>query len=350
MRLYGKRFLRNRQQRAIDSHTETREAMLWDVLADQRQCRCKIQGTTKYIIAWFPENWQTTPVWLKPGNAVRIAHVGGVRGRVEVVGHGLRVPSPATGAVLPDPVDPGDTLVSGGYVTATAPPSMDVDVSAGVVRIGGVEYVFSADTITISTAPTTDQWRYDLIEVGADGTIDYTAGTPSGYATEPTKPAVATDHVLIAYVFVGNAQTTVPQSSIGAFWTAPTLSYLEVTSSDFDLAWGETDTDFTVTAKDQYGHTLNRASGNWQFRVKFIGGNGTLTGDGGTSTTEVYGSGANSYTFNYERDMNDPGDESPGFEVWVASEETPVYTWFGIAVYDTYGNKMPLWVDPYYTS
>jgi len=348
VRLYGKKFLRNSMKAQISAHTETRDAMIYDVLPAQRLVRCKIQGSDEYIVAWYPLNLQTTPSWLRPGNAVRIAHVGAVRGRIEVVGHGLRVPQ--SGTIIPAPGTPADGIMSGGAVTATSPPTMDVDVAEGVARIGGSVVGFSADTKTVSAAPATNYFRYDMISVGDDGVIDYTSGSSSIYTAEPTKPTPAANHVAIVYILVGDAQTTITNADIGELWLAPTLSSLLVSVADDDLAWGENSTTIQVTAKDQHGNTISPPAGTWYFKCKFLSGNGTIeTTEEGSSTTEIGGHHASTLTFTYTRDGNDPGDDSPTFELWIETP-APVYSWCSIILRDTFGNQMPLWVDPYYFS
>lgn len=86
MRTYGKRLIRGAADKATKQAAESRDAVLWDVLLTERVCRCKIQGSSELIIARFPQNWATVPEWAKPGQAVRIAHRGGIRGYIEVLG------------------------------------------------------------------------------------------------------------------------------------------------------------------------------------------------------------------------------------------------------------------------
>ena len=203
---------------------------------------------------------------------------------------------------------------------------------------------------TVSAAPATNYFRYDMISVGDDGVIDYTSGSSSIYTAEPTKPTPAANHVAIVYILVGDAQTTITNADIGELWLAPTLSSLLVSVADDDLAWGENSTTIQVTAKDQHGNTISPPAGTWYFKCKFLSGNGTIeTTEEGSSTTEIGGHHASTLTFTYTRDGNDPGDDSPTFELWIETP-APVYSWCSIILRDTFGNQMPLWVDPYYFS
>jgi len=350
MRLYGKRFMRNTMRRSVDARAETRDGSVYDVLPEQRYCRVRVQGTDEFVVARYPLNWQSSPSWLRPGNAVRIAHVGGVRGKIEVVGHGLRVPTTSTGVTLPDPVTPPDSLISGGAVTASEPPSMDVNVASGVVRIGGALYGFNADTITVSAAPGANSYRYDLIEVGIDDTIDYTAGTPASLPTAPTKPAVTTGQILLAYILVGNGQTTIQNNNIGQLWVPPAIATIAVVVTDDDLDWTEASTTIVLTAKDQYGNTYVKPSGTYTFAIRFLSGNGTLnSADDGDSSTEVTQAHASTATVTYTRDQLST-DESPTFEGYIQNIDPTPVSWAAVIVRDSFGNQMPLWVDPYYFS
>ena len=107
MRTYGKRLLRGAADKAVKQASESRDAVLWDILLNERVCRCKIQGSSEFVIARFPQNWASVPEWAKPGQAVRIAHRGGVRGYIEVVGFGRAIPTPVSGSASPKPAISG---------------------------------------------------------------------------------------------------------------------------------------------------------------------------------------------------------------------------------------------------
>jgi len=107
MRLYGGRRLRRAIERRVAEGRELRDAIVFDVDPANRYCRVKIQGSDTYVKAWYPENWESTPQYLKPGNAVRIAHPGGNKARIEVVGHGFLLPTAVPGGTgSPTPAAP----------------------------------------------------------------------------------------------------------------------------------------------------------------------------------------------------------------------------------------------------
>jgi len=89
MRLYNGRLLKTRVRRQITQAQELRDAIVMDVNPGSHYCRVKIQGSNTLIKAWYPENWESTPVYLKPGNAVRINLPGGNKSRIEIMGHGV---------------------------------------------------------------------------------------------------------------------------------------------------------------------------------------------------------------------------------------------------------------------
>ena len=85
-------------ERHLRDKTESRDAIVWDIDESNFLVRCKIQGSNEYILCYYPRNWQTLPPWCKRGNAVRIAHRGGIRGNLEVIGNGRAIPTPIAGA------------------------------------------------------------------------------------------------------------------------------------------------------------------------------------------------------------------------------------------------------------
>ena len=112
MRTYGKRFLKKSIATQVESKVESRDAIVWDINTALRYAEVKIQGSGNLIRAFYPENWEQTPFWLKIGNAVRITHTGGNRSRIELVGHGQYVPTPLSGAASPV-VNLPDAIISG---------------------------------------------------------------------------------------------------------------------------------------------------------------------------------------------------------------------------------------------
>ena len=120
MRFYGNKYIKNKVTQVTEYHSETKDAILWDIDHVKRTCTVKIQGSDNRITTRFPSNWTTTPSWMKPGNSVRVLHKGGVRGRIEIVGDGLVIPTAITGGTQTPPViDLGlDSVLSGCRVLA----------------------------------------------------------------------------------------------------------------------------------------------------------------------------------------------------------------------------------------
>lgn len=113
MRLYGKKFAKRSMDKRTRLKVESRDAVLWSVDWDNRICNVKIQGSNELVAAHFPQNLTALDIFMKPGNAVRIAHRGGNRGYIEVVGHGMAIPTPVTGDSHPATSDLADGVVSG---------------------------------------------------------------------------------------------------------------------------------------------------------------------------------------------------------------------------------------------
>ena len=320
---YGKRFLRNKAQRETAKRIETRDAILWDVFPGDKYCRVKIQGSNTLIKAQYPENWQQTPTYLKPGNAVRIQHVGGNRNRVVIVGNGAAIPTPTGASMFPTAQAGPDAVLLSCKVKATDA-GMYVYIETGTYRIDGTTYTLSAMTAAetnIATAAmgvpidvthlvkaidaaSSTLYRFDLLAVGTDGTVDLIKGTA---ASTPTMPDTPTDHVALGWVFIPPDTTDITDALINRPFAEPVASTLDVTVADGDLAWAETSTTITVAVLDQYQRAI--IGTNWGIYGEFVDGNGTL--DGNSTETNYTGTGSNSTTFTYARGLNDPGDESP---------------------------------------
>ena len=72
MRLSEAKNFDRRLNRRFRLRAETRDAIVWDIDTNNYLARCKIQGSNEYVLCHYPRNWQTLPVFLKRGNAVRI--------------------------------------------------------------------------------------------------------------------------------------------------------------------------------------------------------------------------------------------------------------------------------------
>jgi len=216
------------------SRQETRDAIVWEVLPDQRICKIKIQGSNNFLYARYPQNWESTPAYLKSGNAVRVAHRGGNRNILEIVGHGMNVPTFPTGTTSPVVEGSPNKVLTGFSVLPTVPASMSVSVASGTFRLNGVEYemddilpimgdnytmeagsnmymgVGLLHTITFDAPPAAGYTRVDLIVVGADGVLDVVKGSNFlNTAVDANYPVVPSGHVKVAHVFVfgGKIQT-----------------------------------------------------------------------------------------------------------------------------------------------
>lgn len=295
MRLNGGRILRNSANKLVNQRTESRDAIVYDIDSNTRRARVRIQGSSQLISVFYPENWEQTPNWLKPGNAVCMRHTGGNRGRLELIGHGSLIPTPMAGETIPS-YSLTDAIISGFGITLNS--GMSVNVALGAIRVDGTIIDVSGAVKTIGTAHATLH-RYDIIVVGTDGVIDVVAGTA---AATPLMPATPADHFLAGWVLVRPAATSLLATDLKAKYTAPTLSSLELSISDDDLSWVQSYCTISFNGKDQYGNVIS-LSGMTQ-SLTITHGNGTITG-----TTSP---------FTYTRGLNDPGDSSPALRASVS--------------------------------
>jgi hypothetical protein len=362
MKLYDKKLIKNQVNRQIRDRQELRDAIVIDTDTANRYCRVKIQGSDKYITAYYPENWEATPAYLKPGNVVRITHPGGNKGRIEVSGHGILLPTPIVGgSMTPTPIVPEDAVITGCELLPASPNAMKVMVNSGTLRIGGIIYTLSgmvmdrADIImdrpdlildmvgdTVSFDPASGiYFRYDSVVAGSDGIAHVVKGSdflPTGTILLP--PVAPTGHVVLGWVLIYPNMTVITAGDINRVFSSPTPSELRATVADGDLTWGQLSTTITVVVYDQYGNSISFGETGYRVTFAWVRGNGTLS-YGSLSQDE-----SASFSFymtasavvTYTRDAVDPGDLSPTFEI--SEGITGLSNAASIMLYDAAGSLM----------
>jgi len=141
-KLYGRKFAHRFVDKKMKPKAETRDAIIFEVDEDYYVCKCRIQGSSEYVDAYYPRNRATIPKWMKPGNAVRILHRTGVRGYAEVIGHGGAIPMPMAGYPSHPPISGvGNHIESGLEITV---------VGCLTVHIGSGTVVIEGETITMT--------------------------------------------------------------------------------------------------------------------------------------------------------------------------------------------------------
>jgi hypothetical protein len=335
VKLYGKRLIRNSNLRQIENHSETRDAILWDVQIAQRVCRVKIQGSDKLITARFHQNLAVTPQELLPGNSVKLGHTGGRRGEIEVIGLGGYIPTPVSGDTFPPIAIGEDGIITGCEVLAISPiPQMIVTINAGSYRISGAIYymgAFGGSTgpmplgsglalgtglplgtsvaygVAIDPAPSTPGYfRYDKICVGVDGAVDYVKGTE--FTSTPTYPATPGGHLVLATVLTYYGVTAITQNLINYTWQTRAASMFTLTPTDNELSWAEESTNIQVYIKDQYGQPFS--PGGTYITISFMSGTGTW----GTAEPGVpysFQAWADNFGSTYTRDKTATPEHSP---------------------------------------
>ena len=339
MSIYGRKFLSRSIEKRIVNHAETMDAILWDIDTATKLCRVKIQGSTDLVTAHYPENWQQTPDWLKPGNSVRIIFRGGSKGLIEITGHGQTVPTLSTG---PTPPTPDDVVVSGGVVVPQPSPDMSVHINAGVYRINGVSFTLTEQDVNVDPAPSSGNYRYDIFVVGIDGTVDYVKGTASPSPTMPMTPA---NHVLVGYVLLASGVTAITQSQINAQHSTATIVSVTMTIADDELEYGKPSTDVIITAIDQYGNPIAKTGEGWYATLAITSGNGLVSSaeepGGSTVSVHQHSAGATHSHFTYTRDGT-TNEVSPAMLLGTITEEGVPYSIQGVVyLYDSDGNPVP---------
>jgi hypothetical protein len=340
MRTYTSKVIRRESERNIFAAKEGRDAIVDEVHVVERYALIRIQGSDTLIHAPWAENWEQAPSFLRVGNAVRIYHPQGNPNKIEITGNANSIPTPVGSiSVLPTQPSTEDAIISG--CVATAGSAMILTVTAGTYRVDNVVYSLVSDDVTISTAPTSPDYRVDMISVGASGVIQYTVGTP--HATDPANPTLPSDEVLIAYVVVPYEETVILQGWIGQGWTELTLVAFIATMDTFEMIWSYgADNIGTITLRNQYGKLLVGSHG---VTVTIDSGNGTIDS---VYPTKIYNITTGTKTFTYIRGMIDaatpPGDPpyldaSPTIHCYVTAQTDFTMSNY-ILLYDSTGDMM----------
>jgi hypothetical protein len=337
--------------REANARTETRDAILWAVYPDQRYATVRIQGSSVSIPANFPENWEQTPVWLKPGNAVKIMHTGGNRNRVELVGHGLAVPTPVDGSASAPTLEAGpDTVLTGMQIRpVTNSELMQVWVDQGTYRADNTTYLFEdslvmtadsditlgsavygnalmamgtiGNTLEVEAAHAT-AFRYDIFSVGSDGILTYTKGT--AHATDPQFPDTPSGHALVGWVLLPPGTTAITSDLINRYYIEPFVSQMTASPEPLELDWETSSGEITIELLDQYGNGIGTQ--RWDIYAEVVTGTGTVDS---RKTLNTWGSTGNySASFTYTRVADYDDEVSP------VSETAPVFIEFTLSQAD----------------
>jgi hypothetical protein len=302
MKLYAGKLIKNKIDERAERNIELRDAIVWDVDPEHRYCRVKIQGSDSYVKAYYPENWESTPQYLKPGNAVRITHPGGSKGRIEVTGFGILLPTAVPGGeATPTPPVPSDAVLTGLEPSPIDPAAMKVGIAPGTYRINSVIYSLSGlemdrTDVTMDRPDLTmdevveqvsfdaadgSRFRYDSITVGSDGVVDVIKGTYF-YATAdeddiPDPPEALSNHVRLGWVLIYPSMTAITNMDINRTFSEPVPTELRVVVADDDLAWGELTTTITIGVYDQFGNYYYWGGPGYFVTFQWESGNGSLT-------------------------------------------------------------------------
>jgi hypothetical protein len=353
----------------VEERREQRDAIVMSVDAANRWALVKIQGSNTQIRAWFPLNWGSNPSWLKAGNAVRISTPGGNKGRIEILGHGILLPTAVSGgSVTPPAPTLEDVVLTGLGLSATIPTAtMTVVVAPGTYRID--EVVYSLIGIPMGNAMpmgtsigmggygamlTIDDdaglFRYDLVVAGTDGVAEVVKGT--GAASDPVMPATPADHVLLGWILVYPNMTAVNNSDLNRVYSDPeaaniiisasptTLHGMSVANPHMDLT-----STISISVVDQYGNPSPRATPGHAVQFLFLSGNGDLvcgsTSFDESSGTQTFYTTSGLLSMTYTRQGTAPGgvyqgngESSPIFQVQTTII-TPVYALQNLSLLDS---------------
>jgi len=324
MRLYGAKQLRNYVDDRHTRHTESRDGICWSVNSTDRYAFVKIQGSDRQILAYYPENWSQTPEWLKRGNAVRISHCSGNQGRIELIGHGILVPTAVPGSTHVSTLSPGvstGVAITLGCNLLGKPnnPGMSLMVRTGSFRVANSTFVLDAiamnssslyrmgdggkmnDIAAVKTidAASTSAFRIDVLQVGTDLAVDVLKGTTfSGTATASTREAIAGGHVELGFVLVYPNMTAITQGDINHNFSIPESNQIFTSFSKTSIDTLDTSIDISFKVIDQYNNIVSKPGAGYFCTAKIISGSGSLvSGSTDSTAVEFYTNSVESLTY-----------------------------------------------------
>jgi hypothetical protein len=270
MTLYRKKILRKNTYKQIKDNRESRDAIVYDVLSSQRKARVYIQGCSNLVVVDIPSNVETKPQWLKPGASVRIAHVKGVRGNMQIVGTGHFLPTSAEGSTFSAPKSSTDAIIYGMLLQENPDNLTKVAITSGKYRIGGEYYTFNAETSGLGFGMTMEEgstivmssdsteimqsiddsiayfvdiedlplavnyFRIDRIFIGSDGVVDYVKGDQFFNTQSPVYPEVPINHLMIGQVLVPPEVTSITKEMINVDYELPALKDIGIVKNPGD--------------------------------------------------------------------------------------------------------------------
>lgn len=284
MKFYQGKLLKSKVQQQIDYRTETRDAIVYDTIPLDRIARVKIQGSDTFVYAHYPMNWETTPVWLKQGNAVTIRHTAGNRSRIELVGHGSFIPTPVPGGTgTPSSVVAGNTVMDGCQITFNG--DMTINIASGHIRIDGTIYALTGATLTFDAST---GFRIDTVYAGVDGILHIEKGSDTGGV--PSKPPAPEHTVELCFVFLYANMGEIHSGDINRYYGDAVMTYITATPNPATIDWDHSSSSIFIQLLDQYGRPMSNLGGDdpdYDITVTIATGNGTLSvgGQSGTSVT-----------------------------------------------------------------
>jgi hypothetical protein len=375
MKLLNKKIINTKTQKQISRAKESQFGKIVAIDNANHVAIVRIQGTQKDIRIPWSRNFYTKPKFVRINNSVEIKHVKGNPHRFEIVGNGTKLNTPVDGSsLLADLPSSSNTIISGMVVTSEG--GMTVKVDYGSYRVGGTIYnlsgiflgngampVMGEDTplmgqagglIELNAAPNAPNYRMDILSVGSDGVIDYTAGVEA--ENYPVIPTVEANHVLITTILVPYGITGITNALIGVTWREVYLAQFILTVPELDSDWttitnppdtlptSEKQVVCTVSLLNQYGNPL---FGTYAVSVEIEQGNGILNPASDNSTSITFNITNGSKTFVYERGgidglavLGTPLDSSPMFKATLLSNTNNiVYSY--LLLHDSAEEPMP---------
>jgi hypothetical protein len=335
MKYAGKKMLRRAMRREANRRTETRDAVIASIDTENRVLTVLVHGSPYPIKARFANDWddpQSRPHWVQRGMSVQIRHRGGIRKRVDVVGPGLLVPGTT---VVTDPPTGADAVIEGCSIRQVAGVEvMAVWVTTGYYRIDNVVYeleavpvgyeipsgweipiALCAGIVYLAAPPVGNEYRFDIIVVGADGVLDLVQGVPD--STSPEIPDTPADHVLLGSILMYPGMVWARAQDITPDWEEPHPAIIKVTPETVEMPYEMSSQDITVQICDQRGVPMGGpAPTGWYITLEFAGtGSGYLySPDEGISYESIgcsTGAAASSCTFTYYREKDAPASTLP---------------------------------------
>lgn len=274
--------IRRRMAQSSRSVSPGFPAVINSINETNQTCDLWVEGSD-YVLkgVTYSTGFKKKPDYIQVGSPVYVRHSDGNKFDLAIEGPSHVVPTVKAGTTpLPVPGTLPDGIVSGLQVVASAYPAMTVAVTTGSARFGGIVSTFIAAKVgeslnakvtgatpgvlklgagkflantycyfPVPNNASSTNYRYDQVELGSDGILDYIQGVAS---TSPQLTVPQSGHKILGSILVRPQTTRILPDDINTKLLG--FGAIQISPSEATVAAATPTVWFTLTLLDQNGN------------------------------------------------------------------------------------------------